>query len=248
MNTIFVFNLDLSKNPLLVRVECPTILHVPIELSIEYELNKQYSLSLTTNIFYVPMEYKFMLQKDLKVIEVTLKTYGMDIIDIKGTGDVKMGKYLPELIKYEVAYKLVQGWVAEGKIDVDIDLMAVEKVAHVAVHTTILPVVAVEIRCHMKPNYSAGLAHSVLIGNEIVYTMEHKNIITLKNGKWVAIHTDKFTIPTTSMVQRVFGSTYFGKMILNFERMTTVEIDLETPTIFFYNFKVENAILMSGAK
>jgi len=248
MNNVFGFSLDLMKNPLLVTLECPLILTAPIELSLQYDLTKEYGLFFKTNMFYVPLEYTFMLQKDLKAIEVTLRAHGIHIIDIKGTGDVEMEKFLQEMIKYEVSYKIVQGLVAEGIVDFIIDMTTVEKMVNVTVHTTILPAVAVELRCYAKPDYSFGLSHSLLIANEIIYAMEHKNTVTLNNAKWTAVYTDKLTVPTTSMVYKLVGSTYLGELILNFERLTTVEIDMNTPTVFFYNFNVENSIMMTGTK
>ena len=104
-----------------------------------YEITEEYGVFLNINMFYVPIEYKFTLQKDLKVLDIALNANGMSIIDIQGTGDIKMGAGVPQIIKYEVVYKILQGLIAPGKLDCSIDLVAAKKIFHVAVQTVTTP-------------------------------------------------------------------------------------------------------------
>ena len=78
--------------------------------------------------------------------------------------------------------------------------------------------------------------------------MEQKNEVYVKKGMWTAVYTSKLTVPTTSLVYKLIGNTYLEDVILNLNMMTTVEIDMTTPTVFFYNFNFENALMVKGVK
>ena len=78
--------------------------------------------------------------------------------------------------------------------------------------------------------------------------MEQENEVNVKEGMWTAVYTSKLTVPTTSLVYKLIGNTYLGDVILNLNMMTTVEIDMTTPTVFFYNFNFENALMVKGVK
>ena len=99
----------------------------------------------------------------------------MSIIDIQGTGDIKMGAGVPQIIKYEVVYKILQGLMAQGKLDFSIDLVAAEKICHVAVQTALLPVIGFNIKETVNPDFSYTLSLPVLVGQDIIYAMEQKN-------------------------------------------------------------------------
>merc|ERR1712025_643876 len=77
---------------------------------------------------------------------------------------------------------------------------------------------------------------------------ETKNKITIDGGKFTAVNTNKFSVPTTSTLYKILGSNYFAKLLLDFEMVTTYQIDMETPTVFFYNILVENAVILAGTK
>ena len=65
--------------------------------------------------------------------------------------------------------------ICSGKLDCSIDLVAAEKICHVAVQTALLPVIGFNIKGTVNPDYSYILSHSVLAGQEMIYAMEQKN-------------------------------------------------------------------------
>jgi len=249
-NTITDFEFNIMKNPMMVKFDFPLLLSMPFEFTLEYELVKEYALALHLNIptlkTAVPVEFKFNLQKDLKVVEVAFMAYGINLLDVKGTGDVKLVNIVPEKITYEVEYKIVQGWIAEGKLDINIDMTKAEKLVTFTLAPKALPSVGVTLMATFNWDFSFSLAHSIQINQADIYVMEHKNVVEYIDAKWTAVYTDRLEMP--SSIHRLFEKTYFGHILINFDRKATFEVDTLTPSIFVYNIHFEYAFLDDGSK
>merc|ERR1719481_192859 len=252
-NTIVGIDLTFMTNPMLVKFDCPLLLTTPFEVTLQYETVKDYALILNAKIptlmkTSIPVEYKFNLQKDLKVVEVAFMAYGINFLDVKGTGDVKLVNVVPEKFSYEIEYRIIQGWVAEGKVDINIDLTKVEKLLEFTIAPKTLPSIGVKVMTFIHTDLNFLFAHSLIINNEQVYALEHRNVVEKLNGKWTAVYTDKITLSKDSFIYSLFGKTYLGQILLNLERKVTFEVDLVTPTVFFYNLHLENAFMVEGVK
>merc|ERR1712112_476215 len=223
------------------------VLEHDVAINVVYALTEEFSLHVSSSIPFNPIDIVFSLQKDLKAMTLDVKSFGLSILHMNATGDWKMGKYIPVVVKYEVLFEIYSR-VLGGEVMFDIDVEAPTKKALFTLQKTFLPTITLEYECIIEKDFSYFLSEKFSVNDELISLAETKNKITIDGGKFTAVNTNKFTVPTTSTLYKILGSNYLAKQLLDFEMVTTYQIDMETPTVFFYNIMVENAVILAGTK
>ena len=123
----------------------PALLTEEFEVTFEYELVKNLNVKLLTNTI-IPAHFEVLVTKDLKQAEIIFKIFNLNIIDVKAQGNTKLNKIVPEMIKYDIDYAVLEGLAMEGKINVELDITKPEKKVAFNVTPKTLPMVSLEFK------------------------------------------------------------------------------------------------------
>merc|ERR1719481_397142 len=133
-DTLMKLYISTKSNPIVLSMKCPLLPVNPLDVTVTNEVSK---LAMTGNMFGL-LNCNFIFHKNLEFAELALNFMGMNLLNMKVNGKMKMGLMLPEAFKYDVQYILYQG-MAEGLVHVDLHDVGQKKVFSLTVAPKTFP-------------------------------------------------------------------------------------------------------------
>jgi len=178
-----------------------------------------------------PIDFRVVVQRDLKFAQIVVSHNKINYLYLNLEGKALMNSMIPEYLKYDVTYDILNGLYGEGRAKMSLNTFDTEKTLSVSIVPKNWHSYDFELKSKFDADYSFEITHELMSNKEILYTATHKHTVAFNNEeKWMSLQKDKCVIPKTSPLTSLLKDTYILTLLSNMQRKMAINIDWKSST------------------
>jgi len=212
-------------------------------------ISSEFGIYVNGDVFG-PVDARIIVQKDLSFAQLSISHNKKSYIYLNISGKMMMSSsMIPDFLRYEIVYDILEGMYGEGKCKVNMNTMDVEKVLSVSVAPKTGHAYDFTLSGKVDKDYSFVVSHELLQNKLVLYTASHKHTVAFNNAeKWMSLQKDKCTIPAKSPLRSLVQGWYIGDLLTDMQRKMAVNIDWRSQTGMIPKIDYKDTVTTSGQK